>query len=332
MGSPISVALAEFSIQYFENLVLKNPPCQPLFWKRYVDDIITAIPYDKIDIFLKYLNSQNEHFQFTCETQKENAIPFLDLLINRENNGHLQFSIFRKATHTNRYLDVNSYHPLSHKRTTAITLFKRVDLCSEGKRLPEINNVCNILEINGYNKSLIRNSRQASRTNNNVQNVKEKFKYVSTPYIKGTSERVNKIMKKYGIKLGHRSNHTLCNQLSKLKDKRNVSDKCGVIYEIECNDCNKVYIGETGKELHKRIREHQLAVRRQDNLSALYHHIQETGHTVNWENPSILAQENSSYKRKILESMYSHNNRNRINRFISLPDVYSTLANKILSK
>ena len=30
-------------------------------------------------------------------------------------------------------------------------------------------------------------------------------------------------------------------------------DKKGVIYKIKYNECNKEYIGETGKELRKRI-------------------------------------------------------------------------------
>ena len=91
--------------------------------------------------------------------------------------------------------------------------------------------------------------------------------------LKGASESVDKILQRYGYKLGHHLTHTLESKLSKLKDMRPDSDKCVVIYKIKCSEYNHVYIGETGKELYKRVSEHKLAVRRGDNLSAIYHYI-----------------------------------------------------------
>ena len=34
----------------------------------------------------------------------------------------------------------------------------------------------------------------------------------------------------------------------------------GVIYIISCNKCNKQYIGQTGRTLHDRIREHMYSI------------------------------------------------------------------------
>ena len=45
MGSPVSVIVAaELTMQQIEKLIFRNPPSQPLFWKRYVDDCFTALP------------------------------------------------------------------------------------------------------------------------------------------------------------------------------------------------------------------------------------------------------------------------------------------------
>ena len=44
MGSPVSVVVAELTMQQIEKLIFRNPLCQPLFWKRYVDDCFTALP------------------------------------------------------------------------------------------------------------------------------------------------------------------------------------------------------------------------------------------------------------------------------------------------
>ena len=111
MGSPISVVLAELTMQNFEGTALSNPPHQPLFWKRYVDDVITALPSNHVVTFLDYLNSLSEHIKFTHEIEQNSAIPYLDLLISRRINGQLRFSVYRKNTHTDQYLNANTYNP-----------------------------------------------------------------------------------------------------------------------------------------------------------------------------------------------------------------------------
>ena len=57
MGSPISVLIAELPVQIIESKALINPPCHPLFWKRDVDDTITALPSEEIANFTDHLNS-----------------------------------------------------------------------------------------------------------------------------------------------------------------------------------------------------------------------------------------------------------------------------------
>ena len=110
--------------------------------------------------------------------------------------------------------------------------------------------------------------------------------------------------------------------------RRPDSDKCGVIYKIKCSECNHVYIGETGKELYKRVSEHKLAVRRGDNLSAINHQI--SGHSMNWDHTEVLAQQSTAEKRRILESMYSNNNNNALNRSSKVPNAYSSIVNQIV--
>ena len=59
------------------------------------------------------------------ETKNDNQLPFLDTLIQRSKNGELSSSIFRKPTHTDRYSNFRSYHPLQHKRAVLDTLMHR---------------------------------------------------------------------------------------------------------------------------------------------------------------------------------------------------------------
>ena len=77
MGSPISVVLAELFMQKLEEEIFLNAPYQPIFWKRYLDDIITVLPRDLIHVFLDYINSVNEHITYTVETETNNFLPYI---------------------------------------------------------------------------------------------------------------------------------------------------------------------------------------------------------------------------------------------------------------
>ena len=73
-------------------------------WLRYVDDTFTAAHKDEIDDFHDHLNKQNADIQFTKEIKENGKLPFLDYLVNRDNN-ELRTTVYRKPTHTDRELD-----------------------------------------------------------------------------------------------------------------------------------------------------------------------------------------------------------------------------------
>ena len=81
MGSPISVVLSEIMMQHLEKRSVSQQPVRPLFWFRYIDDCIAALPSTSVDDFLNHLNSQHRNIQFTCEQQQDNGINFLDMTI-----------------------------------------------------------------------------------------------------------------------------------------------------------------------------------------------------------------------------------------------------------
>ena len=94
-------------------------------------------------------------------------------------------------------------------------------------------------------------------------------RYVSVLYIKGTSERASRILKKFNIKSGSKSSNTLKNQLGNAKQKRNTKDKSNVVYEIDCENCEKKNIGETKKRLEERVKEHicNIGTKRESSLN-----------------------------------------------------------------
>ena len=196
-------------------------------------------------------------------------------------------------------------------------------------RLGQAEKTVNSLNNNNNNNN--NNNTNQPVQHNNVINNETTSKYISVPYIRGTSERVARIFKPHGIKIGHKPTNTIKTQLFNAKDKRPTLEKTGAIYKIKCSNCNIEYIGETGGELSKRIHEHKNAVQRKDPLSAIYNHINTTGHQMDWDGTTIINQHSNNTQRKLLEAMHSHNNTNTINRTIILPQQYIPTINSILN-
>ena len=90
--------------------------------------------------------------------------PFLDVLMSHQPDESIQTSVYRKGTHTNRYLDYNSHHPLSHKKSVASTLINRAHTHSSttSSLNKEVRHVGSALRMNGYPSLLTKDLGKAS--------------------------------------------------------------------------------------------------------------------------------------------------------------------------
>ncbi|GJQ86532.1 hypothetical protein Trydic_g10432 [Trypoxylus dichotomus] len=85
------------------------------------------------------------------EVEKSGVIPFLDALVTREPNGRLGHSVYRKPTHTDRYLRAGSHHHPAQKLSVVNSLVRRAVSISEPDNLPkELQHVKLSLQNNGY--------------------------------------------------------------------------------------------------------------------------------------------------------------------------------------
>ena len=109
----------------FWALGLQCPIPMP-WWKRYVDDGMSIVKKDKVDILFSHLNSVDPHIKFTKETPvKEGSLPFLNTKCSPDLDSTIPTSVFRKSTHTDCYLDWNSNHPISAKKVVIQALTYR---------------------------------------------------------------------------------------------------------------------------------------------------------------------------------------------------------------
>ena len=153
MGSPVSVTITNLVMEDIEQRALSTFRTPLQFWKRYVDDTCTAIQPCIIEEFHQHLNSIEPSIQFTYEIEQNNQLPFLD---NRQDDCSILTSVFRKSTHTDRYLHFNSHHPQLHKQSVVRTLFSRAESLSSCplKSIEELH-VSKALQDNGYPERFI---------------------------------------------------------------------------------------------------------------------------------------------------------------------------------
>ena len=89
------------------------------------------------------------------------------------------------------------------------------------------------------------------------------------------------------------------------KDPVDEVDRAGVVYALECNACEHMYIGETGRSLRTRVKEYAAHARnRRMDLSATAEHAW-SGHNMNWT-PKVLASENATKERRVREALEIH--------------------------
>ena len=96
--------------------------------------------------------------------------------------------------------------------------------------------------------------------------------YISMPYVKGTSEKIARILAPHQIRLGHSSKPTLRDKLVRAKDAVPKDMRKGVVYKTACN-CGATYVGETGRPKSARLKEHVAALKHgRSDVSPLAEH------------------------------------------------------------
>lgn len=102
------------------------------FYKRFIDDIFVIMDCteDELLCFHKYLNSCNEHLQFTVE-YSSSRISFLDVCVYKD-GVNLKTDLYRKPTDRNTLLHGDSFHPKQLIKSLPISQFHRVRrICSD---------------------------------------------------------------------------------------------------------------------------------------------------------------------------------------------------------
>ena len=96
MESPVSVVVADMVMESVEQNALETFLAKPQFRKMYLDDTLTAIRQEQLDEFHRHLNSIEQTINFTIQMERNSQIPFLDVLLHKEDHDSIQTSVYRK--------------------------------------------------------------------------------------------------------------------------------------------------------------------------------------------------------------------------------------------
>ena len=308
MGSPVSPIVANIFMEWFENNVMTTYHTPPRLWKRYVDDTLCIIKDQEINEFYDFINQFHPAIKFTMEKEENSQLPMLDVLLHRLPNHQLKCTVYRKQTATNQYLNFQSHQPLQHKLGVYRTLAHRANtiVTQEEDKTAEIKTVEQHLSNCGFPPWLFqqaRNKEKQKQLNKHIQNNQPRARHsVTLPYVQGVSETINRLFLTHGIRSHFKPQNLLRHHLVHPKDKTHDLDACGLIYYIECQNCEATYVGETERPLKIRLSEHK---RPTNTSSKVQLHLKENKkHSVNWEKIKILDREQDYYDRGIKEAIH----------------------------
>ena len=109
-----------------------------------------------------------------------------------------------------------------------------------------------------------------------------------------------------------KSSRTLRSLLTKVKKRIPQERVKGVIYRVQC-ECGSTYVGETGRTLETRLKEHKRAVRYDDQNNGIAVHANNTCHTIQWGDAEVLDKEQNWSKRKLKEALHIREEKDPMN-------------------
>ena len=306
MGSSLSPVLAGVFMEFFESELLPTILDHPLPWFRYVDDVFSVWPEEKhFQDFLFKLNNLHPTIKFKYEFEENGQLPFLDVLVRKKQDNFLEFSVFRKATHSNSYIHYFSSHDNSVKTSTISSMFLRAyRVCNPQFLDDEISRIYEIFSSLFYPKWFIDKAHSKSRkTYFRTNPVREEDDYkrcIVLPF-NSNLKFLNNVLKESSYKLAFNNPGTIGKTLINNKPKQTI--EAGV-YKIPCKEvtCGKSYYGETGRSLDIRIKEHKNDIRRGNDQNALFHHMESSSHGIDFEKKELLFRSEDYVERRIVES------------------------------
>ncbi|XP_018568545.1 uncharacterized protein LOC108908869 [Anoplophora glabripennis] len=105
----LSPVLANIHMEAFEKKALESTTLKPKCWYRYVEDTFIIWQHRR-EFPGSHQWDTSRYPVYHGSREKNSALSFLDVLVERKPDGTLRHRVYRKTTHTDRYLNAESHH------------------------------------------------------------------------------------------------------------------------------------------------------------------------------------------------------------------------------
>ncbi|EYC06420.1 hypothetical protein Y032_0076g1051 [Ancylostoma ceylanicum] len=321
MGQRLAPVLAICFMSRIEAPVLAR---LPILYCRYIDDcLIITSTQSEMDECFRILNQQSQYIRLTREKPQNGWLPFLNTQINLS-GGNVRVKWYRKESSKNILIHARSAHPTAMKRAVIRNMFKTATELSTGdhERQESRSLAHGIAVANGY-EVLPRHSRSHVKSDriSRENKVSLCLPFISDSVSAAVQRCIVRAQLQNEVSLVNIPNNNIRSQLvrNRLYDRHCISEGCivcpygrtgdcaqsGVIYQLQCLACNATYIGETGRTLGVRAKEHMAGKRRGSLLTPLGRHKNESHHGSDFGVKCIiLAREADISARKTLEAFW----------------------------
>ncbi|KAJ9578766.1 hypothetical protein L9F63_004974 [Diploptera punctata] len=185
----------------------------------------------------------------------------------------------------------------------------------------EKEHIIQIAKDNGFQKKMIHKkinkfkeqkviNESTLQTDKNIGKKFKKFTYHPLVF-----DKFQKIFNKFNIKLAPKNDYSLGNLIKTNKNEKIEDCKKSGIYQINCKDCEKIYIGKTKRNLNTRLKEHLRNVKNgETEKSAIAAHAWSEKHRIETK-AKLLKQLEKPKELTIWEKIYICKNENTTMNF-----------------
>ena len=325
MGKSYSPVVADLYMGHWESDIQQlASTCGGKVYKfcRYADDYLVLFQGSDghIKEWVDCLNRKDASIKVTVEIEKNQQLPYLDIMISRDEK--FKTKVYRKSCATNQVPAFTSYTETRHLRSAIRSdCIRAIRYCTSDKdRQHELQFIRQKFRQHGYPEQFINDTIQRASADLRLKaralpppsdtcSRPPPFR-LSVPFAGSCFYQLKKEASKIGIQLVSKPSKTVGSVLcSKAKHHLPKQQESNVVYKIECS-CQVdgepvIYIGETDRELATRVREHRDSwtgsARSKANTSAFSTH---RDCTPRFEDTKILDRAPHHQMRLLLESAY----------------------------
>ena len=276
--------MAEVYLQCIEETHVKQwlDSKEITYYKKYIDIILIMYDQNKTNeqTILHQINKIDKNLQFEMSTEENDTINYLYISIHRNNNS-TDISIYRKPTSTDTTIQLSSNHPYEHKIVAFRYYIHRMITLSitEKSKQEECEIILTIAKNNGYSVNTINNPKtkliaKKQKHQQYPKMIPRNKNWVTFTFFSPIIRHITNLVKHSNPNIAFRATNTIQQQLT---EKPTNKDPSG-IYKLKCNTCNNVYVGQSGRSINVRYKEHIRYIRTNNPLSIYALHILQNRH------------------------------------------------------